>query len=109
MLCKGLQHQAAFAYVARSCQDGSGQSALANLALEEPVNRTTALHRFMSRRRTQHVRAKWDKRTSGDTEGAGIRGDSLGAISRIKLSQGASNGGILPYPRFPSIPASWLT
>ena len=37
-----------------------------------------------------------DKRTSGDTEGAGIWGDSLGAISHIKLSQGASsNGGSL--------------
>ena len=36
-----------------------------------------------------------DKRTSGDTEGAGIRGDSLGAMSHIKLRQGASNGGIL--------------
>ena len=30
-----------------------------------------------------------DKRTSGDTEGAGIWGDSLGAMSHIKLSQGA--------------------
>ena len=32
-----------------------------------------------------------DKRTSGDTEGAGIWGDSLGAISH-KLSQGACTG-----------------
>ena len=32
-----------------------------------------------------------DKRT-GDTEGAGIWGDSLGAISHIKLSQGAFRG-----------------
>ena len=29
---------------------------------------------------------------------AGIWGDSLGAMSHIKLSQGASNGRILPYP-----------
>ena len=33
-----------------------------------------------------------DKQTSGDTEGAGIWADSLGAISHIKLSQGAFRG-----------------
>ena len=33
-----------------------------------------------------------DKRTSGDTEGAGIWGDAPGAISHIKLSQGAFRG-----------------
>ena len=33
-----------------------------------------------------------DKRTSRDTEGAGIWGDSLGDISHIKLSQDASKG-----------------
>ena len=33
-----------------------------------------------------------DKRTSKDTEGAGIWGDSLGAIFHIKLSQGAFRG-----------------
>ena len=33
-----------------------------------------------------------DKRTSGDTEGTRIWGDSLGAISHIKLSQGAFRG-----------------
>ena len=32
------------------------------------------------------------KRTSGDTEGAGIWGDSIGTISHIKLSQGAFRG-----------------
>ena len=48
-----------------------------------------------------------DKRTSGDTEGAGTWGDSLGAISHVKLSQGAFRG-ILPYPWLPCIPASWF-
>ena len=43
---------------------------------------------------TSHAKAKrlLDERTSGDTEGAGICGDSLGAISHIKLSQGAFRG-----------------
>ena len=36
--------------------------------------------------------AHLDKRTSGDTKGAGIWGDSLGAISHIKLSQDAFRG-----------------
>ena len=36
-----------------------------------------------------------DKRTSGDT-GAGTWGDSLGAISHIKLSQGASPVSLAP-------------
>ena len=48
------------------------------------------------------------KRTSGNTEGAGIWGVSLSAMSHIKLSQGASNGGILPsIPGSPCIP-SWF-
>ena len=33
-----------------------------------------------------------DKRTSGDMEGAGIWGDSLAAVSHIKLSQDAFSG-----------------
>ena len=41
---------------------------------------------------------------SNKREGAGIWGDSLGAISHIKLSQGASNGWILPYPWSPLHP-----
>ena len=36
--------------------------------------------------------ASEDKRTSGDTERAEIWGDSLGAVSRIKLSPGAFRG-----------------
>ena len=39
-----------------------------------------------------HISHDFDKQTSGDTEGAGIWGDSLGAISHIKLIQGAFRG-----------------
>ena len=50
-----------------------------------------------------------DKQTSaGIRRERGIGGDSLGAISHIKLSQGASNGRILPYPVFLVPPVSPL-
>ena len=43
------------------------------------------------------------------TEGAGIWGDSLGAISHLKLRQGAFRGNPQPYPTgSPCIPASWF-
>ena len=52
---------------------------------------------------TSRLQFSWplNKRISVDTEGAGIWGDSLGAISHIKL-QGA-NGGILHHclPLYP--------
>ena len=43
-----------------------------------------------------------DKRTSGDTEGAGIWGNSLGAISHIKLNQ-AAFGGSSPVSLVPPV------
>ena len=41
-----------------------------------------------------------DKQTSGDTEGAGIWGDSLGAISHIKHSQGLPVSLLVGFPEF---------
>ena len=47
----------------------------------------------------------FDKRKSGDMEGAGIWGDSLGAISHIKLSQGHLRG---HFPVYLVCPVSLL-
>ena len=49
-----------------------------------------------------------DKQKSGDTEGAGLWGDSFGAISHIKLSQGVFRGESSRIPGSPGIPASWF-
>ena len=51
----------------------------------------------------------WTNEQAGIRRERGYGGDSLGAISHIKLSQGAANGGILPYPTVSfCIPASWF-
>ena len=44
-----------------------------------------------------------DKRTSGDSDGF------LVAISHLKLSQGASNGGLPPYPWFSLYPCELVS
>ena len=57
---------------------------------------------------TNRSRNKLDKQTSGDTQGAGIWGDSLGAISHMKLSQVALRQNP-PVSLVPTcIPASWF-